>query len=480
MSDPARLPAFELARRIARKELSAREALAAFLARIDRHNPVLNAVVTQDRAAAERRAAEADAALAAGRTWGPLHGVPMTVKDAFEVAGLRSTGGSPQLAGHVPQADAAAIARLRAAGANIFGKTNVPLFSGDFQSYNAVFGTSLNPWDRQRTPGGSSGGAAAAVAAGLTAAEFGSDIGGSIRIPAHFCGLFGHKPTAGLVPLRGHVPPPPGRLYAVDHLAVAGPLARCAEDLRLLLGVAAGETARALPAPRRLSPRGLRIAVWADDPFAPSSAAIAAAARAAADTLRAAGAEVDHEARPDVPFAAAFETYALMMHAVIQAGLPEKVRAKVARQADGADPGDCSHPVLQGRAAALSYAGWMDLEERRAVQQEAWRLFFRNYDAVLCPAAMSVAIPVDESPDINARTIRVDGTVYPYFDLMKWSTHASLGGLPATVAPAGAYEGGLPVGVQIVGPAGEDMTTIAIAAMLERETGGFAPPPDFA
>lgn len=474
------LPAHELARCIARKEVSAREAMAAFLDRIERHNPALNAVVTLEREAAERCAGEADAALAAGHLAGPLHGVPMTIKDAWEVAGMRSTAGSPQLAEHMPLADAEPVARLRAAGAIIFGKTNVPLFSGDFQSYNVIFGTSRNPWNRQRTPGGSSGGAAAAVAAGLSPVEFGSDIGGSIRIPAHFCGLFGHKPTARLVPLRGHVPPPPGRLYSVDHLAAAGPLARGAEDLRLMLGVLAGEAFARLPRPRRLSPRGLRVAVWLDDPFAPNSAATGTAIRAAAAALEKAGATVDFGARPDFPFADAFEIYALMMHAVIQAGLPDKVRERVARLAEGAAEDDRSHPVLQGRAAGLSYAGWMRLQDRRAFQQEAWRLFFRDHDAVLCPAAVSAAVPIDETPNVNARTIRVDGIDYPYFDLMKWSTHASLGMLPATVAPTGQHEDGLPVGVQIVGPAGEDLTTIAVAAMLERELGGFSPPPGFA
>lgn len=480
MSDIAYLPARALARQIVAGKVSATEALNAVLARTDRFNEQVNAIVTQDRDAALARAKEADAATARGVSWGPLHGVPMSIKEAYEVAGMRSTGGSPHLKDHVPDRDAVAVARLRAAGAVIFGKSNVPVFSGDFQSFNPLFGTSRNPWNLERTPGGSSGGAAAALAAGMTVAELGSDIGGSIRTPAHFCGVFGHKPTTGIIPTRGHIPPPPGTLHAVDHLSVSGPLARTAEDLRLLLEIAGGEAAKALPQPRALSPRGLRVALWVDDPYAPNSKAVSAAIRKAARALADAGAAIDEEARPGFPFDNAFEIYSLMMHAVVQAGLPPKVRDKVAQLAEGAEENDKSHQVFQGKAAKLLYADWLRLQNKRAVQQEAWRDFFTRFDVVLCPASVSVAVPIDEQPDFNARTITVEGKSYPYFDLMKWSTHATLGQLPGTVAPTGETEDGLPIGVQIVGPAREDMTTIAVAAMLERELGGFTPPPGYA
>src|SRR5690606_37586313 len=202
-------------------------------------NPALNAIVATDIEAARERARAADAALAAGESWGPLHGVPITIKDTFEVAGMPTTAGAKELRDHRPSSNAVAVQRLLDAGAIVFGKTNVPLYAGDLQTYNEVYGSTSNPWDLHRTPGGSSGGAAAALAAGLTALELGSDIGGSIRTPSHFCGVCGLKPSYGIIPSRGHIPGPPGTLSEAD-ISVTGPMARSVDDLELALDILAG------------------------------------------------------------------------------------------------------------------------------------------------------------------------------------------------------------------------------------------------
>src|SRR5512139_379828 len=307
--------ASSLAAALRRREVSSRELLEHFLARVEKHNPALNAVVTLDAERARARAAEADAALARGESWGPLHGVPMTVKDTVETAGVRTTAGAPLLAQHVPAADATAVARLRAGGAVIFGKTNIPLFASDVQSYNAVFGTTNNPWDASRTPGGSSGGAAAALAAGLTGLELGSDIGGSIRTPCNWTGVFGHKPTHDLVPLRGHIPGPPGTLAEPD-LAVAGPMARSADDLDLALDLLAGPRddeavgwRLALPRPRHARLRDYRVAAWLDDRDLPVDAEVARVLGDALARLRAAGAAIDERARPFDSLVEIFDLY---------------------------------------------------------------------------------------------------------------------------------------------------------------------------
>ncbi|RYE29629.1 MAG: amidase, partial [Hyphomicrobiales bacterium] len=301
------------------RRFSATDLLEATFARIDALNPRLNAIVTEDREAARAMATTSDARIASG-TARPLEGLPITIKDALDVAGLPSSGGLPAYRERVPTEDAAAVARLRAAGVVIIGKTNVPVFSGDFQSYNPAHGVTNNPWDETRSPGGSSGGAAVAVATGMSAFELGSDLGSSIRWPAHACGVFGLKTSWGLVSTWGAIPPPPERrtLRNAD-LMVAGPITRATEDLELILPVIAGPRDTALPAPalpepRRIGAKGLRVALWADDPFAPVDREVADAVREAARRLAVAGAIVDETARPSIRFADAFEVYALLNH----------------------------------------------------------------------------------------------------------------------------------------------------------------------
>ncbi|MHB2168738.1 amidase [Alsobacter sp. R-9] len=473
-------PATAMLAALARREVSAVELLDATLARIAAVNPALNAVVAMDAEAARAAARASDARRAAGVD-GLLDGLPMTIKDAYDVAGLVSTAGAPAWAQRVPEEDAVPVARLRAAGAVILGKTNVPPYSGDWVAQNPVYGRTNSPWDPERSPGGSSGGAAAAVATGMSTLELGSDLGGSIRWPAHCTGLFGLKPTWGLVSMLGHRPPPPGLKREAD-LAVAGPLARSARDLDLMLSVIAGPQALdgilpTLDPPRRTAARGLRVALWAQDPFAPADHAVVAGVRRAAALLAEAGAEVDDEARPGFSFAESFEVYALLNHAIVAADLPEKVREKLAAEADTYPPGDLSHRALQCRAARMDAPLYRSLQDRRAALKRAWEAFFARWDVVLMPPAPVVAIPHPETPDVRARRLVVDGVERPYFDMLHWSGLATVSHLPAAVAPVMLTEAGLPTGVQIVAAEGADRTAIAVAGLLEGLGCGYRRPP---
>ena len=319
--------AVQLARALRARKVSCVELLKAYLSRVDRFNPSINAIVVDDREHALSQARRADRALARGEVFGPLHGLPMTVKESFDLQGLPTTQGYVAMRQNVASEDALVVWRLKQAGAIIFGKTNVPLFLADFQTYNDIYGTTCNPWDPARSPGGSSGGSAAAVAAGLTALEYGSDIGGSIRNPAAYCGIYGHKSTWGIVPKRGHslarVP------VAEAEIAVVGPLARSAQDLALALGVTAGPDLlisaavgyRLPSAPK--SVKGLRIAVWLDEPSAPIDASVRACIRDAAVALRGAGAKVNFDARPGFDPQAADATYRTLLLAQMGARRPD-------------------------------------------------------------------------------------------------------------------------------------------------------------
>lgn len=295
------------------REVSSRELLEHYLARVERYNPLLNAVVHVKADEARARADAADAATARGEIWGPLHGLPMTIKELFEVEGFRWTAGDPQFAKRVARTDSPSVQLLRAAGAVIFGVTNSPLNGLDAQTYNDVYGTTNNPWDVERSPGGSSGGAAAALAVGLGGLELGSDIGGSIRSPAHYSGVYGHKPTFGIVPRRRAVPPG----LAVSDLSVAGPMARSAQDLELGMSILTRPEVDQvtawriqLPPPRHHRLRDYRVAAWLDDPAYPVDAAVLERLRATTEALRRAGVEVDERARPEIgEFKEAYRIY---------------------------------------------------------------------------------------------------------------------------------------------------------------------------
>ena len=480
MSELPAKSATHLRAMLGRREISARELTLATLACIDAINPAINAVVARNDGAALAAADASDARLARGEDR-PLEGLPITLKDAWEVAGLVSTGGFPDLAGFVPGEDAVPVARLRAAGAVILGKSNVPLLSGDFQTYNAIYGETCNPWDHACTPGGSSGGAAAAVATGMSAFELGSDIGGSIRWPASACGVFGLKTTWDLVPLYGHTPPTRAmRTKAPMDLGVAGPIGRSAADLDLVLSVVAGPMNAAGPAflkkPRTRDVKNLRLAVWLD-PFALVDTRVERAVRTAADLLARDGAAIDENARPGFSFAEAFEVYSLLLHAITLAGFPARVREKIAARASDFPPGDLSHAGLQARAARIGAEMFSDLQKRRRKIRDDLATFFETYDAILCPVTPAPFVKHDFLPDSLARKIEMDIGQMPYFDLVKWASIATLANCPAVSAPVLRTAENMPVGVQIICAEGEDRTATAIAAMIERATGGFVPPP---
>ena len=464
------------------REFSASDLLDATLAQIRRLNPVLNAIVQRDEAAAWRAAADSDLRLARGEAR-PLEGLPMTIKDCFEVAGLITDVGAPALRDHVPDQDASAVARLRRAGAVILGKTNVPMLTGDFQTYNGLHGVTQNPWNLDYSPGGSSGGAAVAVATGMSAFELGSDLAGSIRWPAHCCGLFGLKTSWGLVSTFGHIPPVPDqRLQSDPELLVVGPLARSSADLAMVLDVIAGprdssQPGPVLPPPRGVEPKGLRVAVWMDEPLAETDKTVAEAVWEAASLLEKEGAIVNPKARPEFSFAEAWEIAAVLIHAHIGIGLSEKIREKLADRSLDLLPGDLSHHTLQVRGMRMDEANLTDLQLRRARLQSAWSRFFESFDVVLCPPASVGAIKHDFIRDLHARRIEVSGRPKPYYDLMLWACLATGAGLPSVVTPVRIAADGLPRAVQILAAAQEDRTAIACAAMLENLGLCFKAPP---
>jgi amidase len=450
------------------------------LGRIETVNPALNAVVTLDTEGALRAAAESERRIASGVAL-PLDGLPITVKDALDVAGMVSTAGSPTLRDRVPSEDATAVARVRRAGAVILGKTNVPVFSGDFQTANPLFGVTRNPWNTALSPGGSSGGAAVAVATGMASFELATDLGGSGRWPAAATGIFGLRTTWNHVSTWGMVPPPPEKRTArnVDLVAI-GPLARDADDLSMVLDAIGGPrdpftAGKLLPPPRRADPKGLRVAVWAADASAPAERAAGEVVRRAADALADAGAVVG-EARPAFRFAEAYEVFALLNHAVVAYGLPAKVRDRIAARAGQFAPGDLSHEALQARGARMTPGLYQEIAARKRRIARQFAAFFASVDVILCPVAPVTRVPQSDDPNVFRRTLDIDGTPRPYMDFLGWASLAAAGDCPAAVAPFG-FHAGMPAGVQIIGPSGEDRTPAAVAGMLAALGGGYTPPP---
>jgi amidase len=485
-SAPELASATELLQQLRERKIGSLELLELLLERIERVNPSLNAVVTLDVDRA-RDAARAADDIPAGKR-GPLHGLPITIKDAWEVAGMRSTCGMPEFAEHRPQRDADAVARLRAAGAIPFGKTNVPYGAADHQSYNAVFGTTNNPWNIERTPGGSSGGAAAAVAAGFTPLELGSDIAGSIRCPAHFCGVFGHKSSYGVVPMRGHVPPPPGSFIA-PQLGVAGPLARSAADLELALDIVAApaeldRTAWSIrfPPSRRERLSEFRIGLWFGDGTFSTDGPCLEGLRLFAQDLHRAGAYVE-TVRPNIDVEASDDLYVALLFATVSMGMPEELLALTERVAVERKEAPRSYPARIARAVRLSRTEMAALLDQQQVLCRQWRTFFERYDVLLCPVMPTVAFRHDQSGDGPGHIAQYDRTVLvndrrvPYLHNMQWPGLVTVANLPATAIPTGRFVDGLPLGVQAIGPYLEDRTTIRFAQLVEQALGGFRRPP---
>jgi amidase len=479
--------AAELVRMLAAREISARELCDAAIARIEALDPRINAVVVRDFDRARDAAAAADAALAKGEgERRPLLGIPMTVKEQFNVAGLPTTWGHAQFRDWRPDADALTVARLKAAGAVILGKTNVPVGLADWQSYNEVYGTTGNPWDLGRSPGGSSGGGAAALAAGMVPLEFGSDIGGSLRAPAHFCGVFSHKPSLDLVPQRGAGPPQTPAYPARGDLAVIGPMARSAADLARELDVIAGPDERAegvgyrlaLPPPRHDRIADFRVLVIDEHPLCPTARSIGGAVNDLAERLGRLGCTV-MRGTPGLPdLAHTTRVYVELLSAFFSADLSPERRQGFADRAAALAADDDSLAASRLRGVTLHHADWILATRQRIGLTGRWRELFRDIDAILCPAMPTPAFPHDHSP-IDERTLDIDGRAVPYGNQIVWATIAILNGLPATTLPLGRSPDGLPIGAQLVGGFLEDRTTIALAGMIEREFGGFTPPPGF-
>jgi amidase len=437
--------AAEVAAAVAAGHLSAVEACEAAIARIERLDGAINAVVVRDFARARDQARERDARRASGAR-GALLGVPMTVKESVDVAGLPTTWGLPPLRDFRPQADAAVVERLKAAGAVILGKTNVPPSLADWQSTNPIYGRTVNPHDPTRTPGGSSGGAAAAVASGMVPLEIGSDIGGSIRVPAVFCGVWGHKPTYGLMPARGHgFPATDG---AAVELAVVGPLARSAADVALALDVIAGPDGdeangyrAALPAPRPQRLADCRILALDRHPRVHTDSVLRAAVESVCGRAAAAGARVvrEHALLPDL--GAANADYIEMLGAIVSRGAP-------------------------GATEVLTVNRWFELLDRRHRLRRQWRALFAEIDVVVAPTFGTLAYPHVDAPDMRTSTLMVDGEPTVYGQQIAWPGVATFPGLPATAMPVGRSADGLPIGLQVIGPFLHDRTTIAMAGWL--------------
>jgi amidase len=472
-----------LAGAIRRKKIGCLELLDLYLARGEKYNPALNAIIATDFEGARQRARAADDALARGAPWGPLHGVPMTIKESYDVMGLPTTWGIPELRDNHPPRNALAVDRLLAAGVVLFGKTNVPIYLADYQSYNTIYGTTNNPWDPARAPGGSSGGSAAALAAGLTGLEAGSDIGSSIRNPAHYCGVFGHKPTWGIVPPRGQALP--GRV-AVTDISVIGPMGRSADDLALGLAAMAGADEidgagwqLRLPPPRRKSLHEYRVAVMLTDPNSDVDLAVQDRLQALADFLAKKHVTVSDRARPDVDTGEAHRVYIQLLRAATSGRQSAAEFEKNLATAQTLAPGDHSYFAQMTRANTLHHRDWLAANETRHRMRLKWAEFFTEWDLLLCPPAASAAFPHDHAGERHERTIEVNGQRVPTVDQLFWAGLTGMVYLPASVAPIGLTPAGLPVGVQIAGPQYGDRMCIAFARHLEQEYRAFVPPPGY-
>ena len=464
--------------------IGARELTELYIRRIERHDPALNAVVVRDYTRAREQAIAAEHARARGEHRALL-GLPITLKESINVTGLQTTCGVPEWKGYISQHDAPVTTRTRAAGAVLLGKTNVPPMLADWQSANPIFGRTNNPWDLGRTPGGSSGGSAVAIAAGLSALEVGSDIGGSIRVPAAFCGIYGHRPSETLLPRSGQFPMPPLPNPAVV-MGVQGPLARSAEDLELALSVLAGPEVGedvawkvTLPAARRERLADFRVAVLPPIPWLPVDEQITAALSDLTGRLTKMGAVVK-EIQPDG--LGDHREYHGFYRTLLSAVTGARVDAETRRQriatfrAAGDDLSLGAARGLEGTAG--DYLLW---NGRREQHRAAWRAFFREWDVLLAPAINVLAYPHIErawpadNSDLSL-TFTVNGRSVPYVHCLCYPALSTVPGQPATAFPVGLSREGLPIGLQAIGPYLEDLTPIRFTALLAREIGGYRKP----
>ena len=476
-------PAIELAQKVNRKEISAVELLELHLQRYRQHNPAVNAVIFTQIDHAYEQAQAADEAVTRGKTTGPLHGVPMTIKDSYDWVGSPSTWGMPEMIDNYPEVNAVAVQRLLDAGAIIYGKSNVPLKLSDWQSFNEIYGTTNNPWDLTRTPGGSSGGAAAALATGMASLEIGSDIGASIRGPAHFCGVYGHKPTMGIVPLQGHLLP--GDTAHVD-ISVGGPLARSAGDLKLALDILAGPTGELekawqfqLPPPRKKDLAEFKVGVLMKSPVCAQDEDLTDQLLDTVAVLEKAGVQIDYAADPGFDWRRYQEVYLLLLRATTSASYTDEEFEFHRQSAAARKPDDTRYRAYLDRGITIRHRDWWALHDEREQMRLRWQAFFEDYDLLLCPVAASAAFVHDHLGERPDRTIDINGQQELVVDQLFWAGLPSVAYLPSTVVPAGLTRAGLPCGLQLIAPYLEDNTAIQFAQLMEDVVGGFQPPPGY-
>lgn len=448
----------ELAAAIAKRKISALEALDAHLAQIDRHNEAVDAVIMLDREGAYERAKKADAAMARGDVLGPLHGVPFTLKDSHETAGMKTTVGFPPFAGYAARQDSPVVARLKAAGGVLMAKTNVPTMLSDWQSNNPLFGRTNNPWNLTRTAGGSSGGAAAALSSGMTPFEIGTDMQASIRLPTAFCGVYGLKPTEHRISLAGAFPDPGGAARSVRLMSCLGPLARTIDDLALIYKIIAGPDGSdtdlaAVPVEDipAVDLNKLRIAFAPSFPGFPVAGEISAAVKKVAKQLVSAGATVEEAELPKLD---------------LQDDLAEG-GALIGMMLEAAQPQSPEQPTPISR--------WFEALARRDRSILAWDRFFDGCDALLCPVAMTTAFAHCEP----GTPIAVDGQEQSYWMLSAYGAVFNYSGHPALTLPCGQDRDGLPIGLQLVGKRWSESRLLGIARAIEPLTGGFRRPPGY-
>jgi amidase len=482
--DTAFWSAAKLIRALRAKKIGALELLDLYATRIERHDRRLNALCVLDFDAARKRARGFDRATGrSGAGTGPLAGLPMTMKESFDVAGFPTTWGLAEYTHSAVARNAVAVERFIRAGANVFGKSNVPTLLADWETNNPVYGKTLNPWDTTRTPGGSSGGAAAALAAGLTGLEAGSDIGGSIRNPANYCGVYGHKPTWGICSMAGHALP--GSAHPAD-IAAIGPLARSAIDLELALAIMAGPDEidgagwkLALQRPARKTLRGMRVALLATHPTAETDVTVQDSIRDLGRFLSRQGAKVSERALPAFDLAEAHRVFIqLLRGATSERQSPESFAKLLAARAK-LESKDDSYFARMVRANTQPHQDWLKASNRRHQMRLSWAEFFRDWDVLLCPNAATAAFPHSMPGERWERMISVNGKPQPATTQMWWAGIAGMCYLPGTAAPIGLSPEGLPIGVQIVGPQYGDLRTIGFAQLLEREYYAFTPPPAY-
>ncbi len=467
--------AIELADAIRQGEVSSVKVLEAHLEQISRCNPVLNAIVTVDLDGARKRAKEADEALARGEIWGALHGVPVTIKDSIGTKGMRTTSGFPPLADFVPSIDATVVARIRAAGAIIIGKTNLPVFAGDIQTDNPIFGRTNNPWDITRTPGGSTGGGAAAVASGMTPLELGSDIGGSVRLPAHYCGVYTLKPTDHLVPTTGHIPEPSSEeASCVRHMCTIGPLARSVDDLTLALKLIAGPDGHEWEVPpvplepvTDIALSEISIA-WTDDFGGVTVSRDTKTALAEfAGKLEKRGCRIERRVPDGFDFTNVWETWGEMIQAEVGSIMSPEEELEQAERHDFTVDSDV--PVARGMARMFNATmrQYTETLMKRDALITAIEQFFDRWDVLLCPVSVSPAFK--HCP--TGTPVQVDGNIMSYWMAGgAYTTPFNLTGSPVVVLPLARSSDGLPIGIQVVGRRWSDMRLLAIAARLSEVT----------